>query len=50
MKELRPGSIGSSEVRILFVFDAFRRLPLPGRQPAEQDNPDQPFGVTSGTS
>lgn len=25
MKELRPGSAGSSEVRLLFVFDPFRQ-------------------------
>ncbi|MEV4627803.1 type II toxin-antitoxin system RelE/ParE family toxin [Micromonospora sp. NPDC049523] len=28
MKELRPGSTGSSEVRILFVFDPVRRAVL----------------------
>lgn len=28
MKELRPGSAGSSEVRILFVFDPIRRAVL----------------------
>ena len=28
MKELRPGSTGSSEVRILFVFDPTRRAVL----------------------
>jgi predicted XRE-type DNA-binding protein len=28
MKELRPGSIGSSEVRILFAFDPIRRAVL----------------------
>jgi hypothetical protein len=29
MKELRPGSTGRSEVRILFVFDPVRRAVLP---------------------
>ena len=28
MKELRPGSAGSSEVRVLFVFDLWRRAVL----------------------
>jgi hypothetical protein len=28
MKELRPGSTGSSEVRILFAFDPVRRAVL----------------------
>lgn len=28
MKELRPGSVGTSEVRILFVFDPIRRAVL----------------------
>ncbi len=28
MKELRPGSTGSSEVRILFIFDPIRRAVL----------------------
>ncbi|MFF4296539.1 type II toxin-antitoxin system RelE/ParE family toxin [Streptomyces vinaceus] len=28
MKELRPGSSGSSEIRILFVFDPIRRAVL----------------------
>lgn len=28
LKELRPGSSGSSEIRILFVFDPARRLLL----------------------
>ena len=30
LKELRPGSAGSSEVRILFVFDAWRSAILCG--------------------
>lgn len=28
LKELRPGSVGSSEIRILFVFDPSRRAVL----------------------
>lgn len=28
MKELRPGSVGSSEIRILFAFDPVRRAVL----------------------
>lgn len=28
LKELRPGSAGSSEIRILFVFDPARRMLL----------------------
>jgi hypothetical protein len=28
MKELRPGSTGSSEIRILFAFDPIRRAVL----------------------
>jgi hypothetical protein len=28
MKELRPGSVGSSEIRILFAFDPMRRAVL----------------------
>ena len=28
MKELRPGSVGATEVRILFVFDSERRAVL----------------------
>ena len=29
LKELRPGSVGRSEVRILFVFDPLRQAVLP---------------------
>ncbi len=28
MKELRPGSVGSSEIRILFVFDPWQQIVL----------------------
>ncbi|MFD5433870.1 type II toxin-antitoxin system RelE/ParE family toxin [Kitasatospora sp. NPDC127067] len=36
LKELRPGSVGRSEVRLLFVFDVEREARHPGRRRQER--------------